>query len=87
MKRHPFELAVFRCENEGDISGGIGSVLGICRSRLSWAKQVWQGSEYEQLLSHATVVSEKQFVLLIIAEDPSPMIAAAGRVIRKGSAG
>ena len=80
-QRHPFELAVFRCKNEGDISGGQGSVMGICQSRLASVARAWQGSEYESVVTHAIVIHEKQFVILIVAEDPAPIITAAKKAI------
>jgi hypothetical protein len=39
--QHPFELAVFRCISESDVSGGKMSVLGVCASRLEAIQTAW----------------------------------------------
>ncbi len=84
-QQHPFELAVLRCKNQGDISGGEGSVLGICQSRLAAVRRAWQGSDYEKTSIQGTVIHYGQFVILVIAEDPQPLIQAAKRIIRNSS--
>lgn len=82
---HPFELAVFRCVDEGDVSGGIASVLGICSARLDLIRKAWQGSDYEVYTRQGVVTFYRAYVLLVVAEDPEPLIKAAKRAIQKGS--
>ncbi len=79
---HPFELAVFRCINEGDVSGGMASVLGVCSTRLETIRAAWQGSDYEVYVQNAVVTYCDGYVLLVVAEDPDAVVKAAEKVIR-----
>ncbi len=82
-QQHPFELAVLRCRNQGDISGGEGSVLGICRSRVAAVNASWQGSEYEEVALKGTVVHDGPFVILVIAQEPELILKAAKKAIQQ----
>ncbi len=79
---HPFELAVFRCVDEGDVSGGMASVLGVCAARLDLIRKAWQGSEYETCANQGIVTFYRAYVILVVAEDPEPLIKAAKRAIQ-----
>lgn len=79
---YPFELAVFRCINEGDVSGGLASVLGVCSGRIELIKAAWQGSAHEAFVQNATVTYCGAYVILVVAEDPEPMIQAAEKIIK-----
>lgn len=81
---HPFEMAVFRCTDEGDLSGGMGSVLGICSSRLDLIRNAWKGTDYATLTEGAVVAFYGQFVLLIVAEETEDILQAAENAIRAG---
>lgn len=83
QQQHPFELAVLRCRNQGDIAGGEGSVLGICQSRLAAVYLSWQGSEYEEVALQGTVVHYGSFVIMVIAQDPEPILKAARNAIQR----
>ena len=79
---HPFELAVFRCIDERDVSGGMASVLSVCSARLNMIKNNWQGSVYESYVRDAIVTYFDGYVLLVVAEDPENLIKTAINVIR-----
>ena len=83
---HPFELAVFRCVDEGDVSGGMASVLGVCSGRLDLIKKAWSDSAYETCTQQGRVTFFDAYVILVVAEDPDPIIKAAKKAIQKGSA-
>ena len=80
---HPYEVAVFRCVSEGDTTGGLTSVMGVCASRLDMIRNVWKGSEYEIVTQNAVVTCCGAYVLLIVAEDPEPLTKAAERIIKR----
>lgn len=80
---HPFEMAVFRCIDQGDVSGGMASILGVCASRLEIIKAAWQGSDYDTFVQNATVTYCGSYVILVVAEDPEPIIKAAKKVIKQ----
>ena len=79
---HPFELAVFRCIDEGDTSGSIASVLGVCASRLELIRKAWQGTTYENYINRAIVTCYDGYVLLVVAKDPDTAIKAARNYIK-----
>ena len=79
---HPFELAVFRCINEGDVSGGMASVLGVCSARLDTIRTAWQGSDYEAYVQNAVVTYYGGYVFLVVAEDPETVVKAAIKSIK-----
>ena len=79
---HPFELAVFRCIDERDVSGGMASVLGVCSARLEMIRNTWKGSAYESYVKNATVTYCGGYVLLVVAEDPETVVKAAIKSIK-----
>jgi len=80
---HPFEIAVFRCVDQRDTTGGLTSVMGICSARLDMIKQSWQGSAYGTMVENALVTCCGNYVILIVAEDPEPMLRAARSIIKR----
>ncbi len=79
---HPFELAVFRCIDETDVSGGMASVLGVCSARLEVIRNTWQGSAYDSYVQNAVVTYCNGYVLLVVADDPETVVKAAVQLIR-----
>lgn len=86
-QQHPFEIAVFRCKNQVDISGGRGSVLGVCQNRLSFVQKAWQNTEFESYTRQGKVTFYGQYVLVVISDDADTAINAAKKAIRQGSRG
>ena len=80
--QHPFELAVFRCIDESDVSGGRMSVLGVCASRLEAIQTAWQGSSYDLCAQNAILTYYGTYVILIVADNPTPILKAAQKAIR-----
>ncbi len=77
---HPTELVVLRCSD----ARGCATVAKLCRGRLDTVANAWAGSEWALLLlRQATVSVEGAYVLLVIAEDPAPLIRAATSCIRE----
>ena len=76
---HPFEIAVFRCRDERDMT----SVMGLCAARLDMIQRHWQGSEYETLVQNARVSCYDAYVFLVVTEDPEAAIKSAKKAIQK----
>lgn len=75
---HPFELGVFRCKDEGELT----SVLGLCAARLDVIKRTWQGSAYEAYVQNAVVTCSGAYVLLVVSDDPETIVKAAKGAMR-----
>ncbi len=80
---HPFEIAVFRCIDQGDILGGMASVFGICSARLDMIKNAWKKTDYASYTEKGMVTYVGNYVLLIMCDNPDDVIKAAEKAIRK----
>lgn len=75
---HPGELAVFRCTR----ADGAVSAAAVCENRLAALRSAWKDSTYGDLLARACVRVEGCWVLLIVADDPDAVLAAARDALR-----
>ncbi len=75
----PVELAVFRCS---DVRG-TATAAKLCRARLEIIRHAWAGSEWAGMAEGAVVTVEGSYVLLVVAEDPDQVVAAARAVLRR----
>lgn len=78
--QHPAELAVFRCATAED----AGTVAMTCRARLDDLTRHWETGAYAAWVGGATVTVRERYVLLILTDDPSPLLHAASSAIRAG---
>ena len=74
---YPWELGVFRCA-DGDTAR---EVAGLCRGRLDTLRRGFAGGDYEEAASGGRVAVEGNWVLLVLCEDPAPLLEAARRLI------
>lgn len=77
---HPAELAVFRC-SDGEATGAVAAV---CRARLDTVARHWDGEDYTAWMTGATVTVKGNYVLVAVADDPTPLLRAAVAAIRDG---
>lgn len=78
---HPGEAAVFRCAD----SDGASSVAKVCRARLEDVKNHWRDSQYAPWTAGGEVVMVGTYVIMVIAVDPAPMVAAARQTVRRAA--
>ena len=78
----PFELGVFRCI-DGDTAR---EVAALCRGRLDTLARGYAGSEWEGVAAGGRVAAEGNWVLLVLCEDPAPVLEAARRFFGVGGA-
>ena len=78
LSPYPCELAVFRCAD----GSAAGTVAGLCRGRLDTLARGYAGSEWEGVAAGGQVAVEGNYVLLILCEDPKPVLEAARRAAR-----
>ena len=74
---YPFELGVFRCVDEDTAR----AVAALCRGRLDTLARGFRGSAYEVAASGGRVTVEGNWVLLVLCEDPTPVLDAARRLL------
>ena len=74
---YPWELGVFRCA-DGDTAR---EVAALCRGRLDTLRRGFAGGDYEEAASGGRVAVEGNWVLLVLCEDPAPLLEAARRLI------
>ena len=73
---YPWELGVFRCA-DGDTAR---EVAVLCRGRLDTLRRGFVGGKYEAAASGGRVVVEGNWVLMVLCEDPAPLLEAARRL-------
>jgi len=73
---YPWELGVFRCA-DGDTAR---EVAGLCRGRLDTLRQGFAGGDYEEAASGGRVAVEGNWVLLVLCDDPAPLLEVARRL-------
>ena len=74
---YPFELGVFRCI-DGDTAR---EVAALCRGRLDTLARGYAGREWEGVAAGGRVAAEGNWVLLVLCEDPAPVLEAARRFL------
>lgn len=74
---YPCELGVFRCVDEDTAR----AVAALCRGRLDTLARGFRGSAYEVAASGGRVTVEGNWVLLVLCEDPTPVLDAARRLL------
>ena len=74
---YPFELGVFRCA-DGDTAG---EVAALCRGRLDTLARGFAESEWREAAAGGRVAVEGNWVLLVLCEDPAPILEAARRAV------
>lgn len=77
MAPYPCELAVFRCSDVRTAA----TVAGLCRGRLDAVARGYGESEWREVAASGLVAVEGSYVLLVVAEDPEAVLAAAAGVI------
>lgn len=78
--QHPAELAVFRCAT----AEAAGAVAAVGRARLDTLTRHWNGGEYAAWLTSANVTVKDTYVLLVVSDDPAPLVRAALSAIAAG---
>ena len=74
---YPCELGVFRCVDETT----AGEVAALCRGRLDTIARGFRGSEHEAAAAGGRVVAAGNWVILVLCEDPAPVLEAARRFV------
>ena len=74
---YPCELAVFCC-SDGETAR---TVAALCRRRLDDLERGFRGSEWEETAAGGRVAMEGNYVLMVLCEDPTPLLEAAARRI------
>ena len=75
---YPFELGVFRCA-DGDTAQVVAA---LCRGRLDTLARGFRESELENLAAGGRVAVEGNWVILVLCEDPTPVLEAARQFLR-----
>ena len=74
---YPCELAVFRCSD----LRSAATVAGLCRARLDIVARGYAEAEWGAIARNGAVTVEGCYVLLVVAEDPQPVLASARRLL------
>lgn len=78
LSAYPCELAVFRCADPATAA----TVLRLCRERMDTVARGHAGGEWEETAGRGQAETVGGYVLLVIAEDPAAVLAAARRLLR-----
>ena len=74
---YPCELGVFRCAD----GGGAEEVADLCLGRLDTLARGFAGGEYEAVAAKGRVAVVGNWVLLVLCEDPTPLLETARRLV------
>ena len=74
---YPCELGVFRCVD----GSGAEELASLCRGRLDTLSRGFAGGEYEEAAKGGRVIVRGNWVLLVLCEDPAPLLETARRLV------
>ena len=74
---YPWELGIFRCA-DGDTAREVAT---LCHGRLDTLSRGFRESDGAAAASRGRVVVEGNWVLLVLCEDPAPVLEAARRLV------
>ena len=74
---YPCELGVFRCVD----GSGAEELASLCRGRLDTLSRGFAGGEYEAVAAKGRVAVVGNWVLLVLCEDPAPLLETARRLV------
>ena len=74
---YPCELGAFRCVD----GSGAEELVSLCRRRLDILSRGFAGGEYEAVAAKGRVAVVGNWVLLVLCEDPAPLLETARRLV------
>ena len=74
---YPCELGVFRCAD----GRGAAEMADLCLGRLDILSRGFAGGEYEEAAKGGRVAVVGNWVLLVLCEDPAPLLETARRLV------